>query len=497
MMSRLAKILIVFSFLAFFLGAGASISHAADLEKEIDRAFERGDTKLLVLFYHSPGCPVCEETWPKYLNFLQKKKYRNYGLRTWAIYASAGRECKNLAGADRNKCIPIEEVQNTHNVHNWPQFSIRDNLGWIVKGTSFVWAKQRIQESFPMMFVDKPYSIHGEMTEKESDDFRRWIRDTLANSGRVIVPSDVWETERIKKKIAHIKKNAKDCEYEVDSIYPDNYMTVVHDSRKMQIELRLHQMKKACYYANGKAQYYRDTPEDKEHAAKEATRELLSKIGIEMAKPPVSSEHKLGHGLFWPGMVLVSLGGISAWQASEAANREAAGNWSEGKTRKAWTGSMWASFSVGATMMVSGIVLWILDSLDKPVVSLQRYRKHAAVKRGKPPRVKRPKKRKKPSVWVGENMLSYERAKRQCPSGCSIPAKELVLNLKTPDKRKGLSDFDVSQYWTSSPYDDNDNYYVVFWNKEKRQFIINPKEVFADIYDEMALPLCYCSESNE
>lgn len=69
-----------------------------------------------------------------------------------------------------------------------------------------------------------------------------------------------------------------------------------------------------------------------------------------------------GHVTMWSGVGLVTLGGISAWLASDFGT--AYDKWGDPRDRdvsRNLSGVMWAGFGAGAALIATGIVLWALE----------------------------------------------------------------------------------------------------------------------------------------
>lgn len=74
---------------------------------------------------------------------------------------------------------------------------------------------------------------------------------------------------------------------------------------------------------------------------------------------PISGRTQLGRTLFWSGLGCALVGGGgSAWLANSYAKEEKGGDVSAGDKSRTWAGVMYAGLTVGAGMMITGLVLW-------------------------------------------------------------------------------------------------------------------------------------------
>ncbi len=73
-----------------------------------------------------------------------------------------------------------------------------------------------------------------------------------------------------------------------------------------------------------------------------------------------------GHGLFWPGLALSAFGAFSAAKAKKTAEDYNTTLDPHAKdSSRSWTGTMWASFGIGAILMTTGIIMWAKSPGDK------------------------------------------------------------------------------------------------------------------------------------
>jgi len=67
-----------------------------------------------------------------------------------------------------------------------------------------------------------------------------------------------------------------------------------------------------------------------------------------------------GHVAFWSGVGMVAFGGAAAGLSASAASDYEAGDLDAEDTSRTWAGVMYAGFGVGAALITTGVLLWLL-----------------------------------------------------------------------------------------------------------------------------------------
>jgi TolB-like protein len=69
-----------------------------------------------------------------------------------------------------------------------------------------------------------------------------------------------------------------------------------------------------------------------------------------------------GHVTLWSGAAFLAFGGVSAYMASaKGSDYDKHGDWDDLNASRNWTGLMWTGFGLGAALVTTGIVLWVLE----------------------------------------------------------------------------------------------------------------------------------------
>jgi len=71
-----------------------------------------------------------------------------------------------------------------------------------------------------------------------------------------------------------------------------------------------------------------------------------------------------GHGCFWSGLALAGFGGVATYLMTAAQDDYRRGDWGAEDGITTWAGLMWAGYGVGAALMITGTVLWLLPDQD-------------------------------------------------------------------------------------------------------------------------------------
>ncbi len=72
-----------------------------------------------------------------------------------------------------------------------------------------------------------------------------------------------------------------------------------------------------------------------------------------------------GHVAFWSGLGALAFGGVAMGVSMQAAADFDDGDWSARDSSKTWAGVMWTGFGLGAALMVTGTVLWLIEPDDE------------------------------------------------------------------------------------------------------------------------------------
>lgn len=68
-----------------------------------------------------------------------------------------------------------------------------------------------------------------------------------------------------------------------------------------------------------------------------------------------------GHVAFWSGLGALAFGGVAMGVSMQAAADFDEGDWSARGSSRTWAGVMWTGFGLGAALMVTGTVLWLVE----------------------------------------------------------------------------------------------------------------------------------------
>jgi len=80
----------------------------------------------------------------------------------------------------------------------------------------------------------------------------------------------------------------------------------------------------------------------------------------EAREHPGLSRSTWGHVAFWTGLGAGVFGAVAAGLAAKAGDDYHAGNLDAYSTSTTWAGCMYAGLAVGATLMTTGVLLWLL-----------------------------------------------------------------------------------------------------------------------------------------
>jgi hypothetical protein len=69
-----------------------------------------------------------------------------------------------------------------------------------------------------------------------------------------------------------------------------------------------------------------------------------------------------GHGCFWSGLAVAAFGGVATYLMTTAQDDYRAGEWGAEGDITTWAGLMWAGYGLGAALMITGTVLWLLPT---------------------------------------------------------------------------------------------------------------------------------------
>jgi hypothetical protein len=95
-------------------------------------------------------------------------------------------------------------------------------------------------------------------------------------------------------------------------------------------------------------------------------------VEIKLERKEESDPYSLwGHVTFWGGVGLVAFGGAAAGLSASAASDYEAGDLGAEDTSKTWAGVMYAGFGIGAALITTGVLLWLLgpDEVQEGVVT--------------------------------------------------------------------------------------------------------------------------------
>jgi hypothetical protein len=87
------------------------------------------------------------------------------------------------------------------------------------------------------------------------------------------------------------------------------------------------------------------------------------KIEIAMELDGIYPMHfldKWGHASFWTGVGLLAFSGVSGIEVLVERENYKDGEWGAGDNVRTWTGLMFASLSVGAALVATGIIMWVM-----------------------------------------------------------------------------------------------------------------------------------------
>jgi hypothetical protein len=71
-----------------------------------------------------------------------------------------------------------------------------------------------------------------------------------------------------------------------------------------------------------------------------------------------------GHGCFWSGLAVAAFGGVATYMMTAAQDDYRRGDWGAEDDITTWAGLMWAGYGLGAALMITGTVLWLLPTED-------------------------------------------------------------------------------------------------------------------------------------
>jgi hypothetical protein len=91
-------------------------------------------------------------------------------------------------------------------------------------------------------------------------------------------------------------------------------------------------------------------------------------LDVETKKAEVSTHpYKLwGHVAFWSGVGLTAFGGVSMALSAKAGSDYEDGDLDAEASSHTWATLMYAGFGIGATLIATGAVLWLLSPDDGP-----------------------------------------------------------------------------------------------------------------------------------
>lgn len=89
-------------------------------------------------------------------------------------------------------------------------------------------------------------------------------------------------------------------------------------------------------------------------------------VETKLERKEESDQYSLwGHVAFWSGVGLVAFGGAAAGLSASAAGDYEAGDLGAEDTSKTWAGVMYTGFGVGAALVTTGVLLWLLGPDEK------------------------------------------------------------------------------------------------------------------------------------